>query len=170
MKRFLSLLILTPLLLSACAKRGRVQREIILGTEAYNVMMPTDKNVQHPEHGKEVWFGMGAMKGENGKKANGVAQAHVFEDGTTLATVNLNIEVAPKGSAYVAWLQKPGTAERIRIEELLNPLNDVRYLITADVAQDLRDWTEVVVTLQGPGGPSADDPVVASGILKQRTR
>ena len=167
----LSSAILCMLFLSACStKPGVVHRETTIGNEAYNVLMPTGKDVLHPVHGKEVWFGVGAMSGEGKTNANGVAQAHVFADGATVATVSLNIQPAPKGSRFVAWLQKPGSIERVRLDVLQNPLNDVRHVITADVSKDLRAYTEVVVTQERASGASDTDPVVAKGTMKERRR
>ncbi len=166
-----SLVLLSFLLLTACAKKeGRVRREITIGQEALNVMMPTGKDVTHPVHGAEEWFGLGPMGGAGDSKANGVAQSHVFANGTTIATVNLNIVAAPKGSQFVAWLQKPGSVERVRLDSLQNPFGDVRHVITADAKKDLRAYTEVVVTQERQSGASDTDPIVAKGTLKQQKR
>ncbi|MSR86698.1 hypothetical protein EXS70_00800 [Candidatus Peribacteria bacterium] len=157
------------LLLVSC-KKETVRKEFTIGNETLNVMMPTSKEVVHPVHGKESWFGLGSMGGEGKTNANGVAQAHVFADNTTTTTVNLNIQPAPKGSHLVAWLQKPGTIERVRLDVLQNPLNDVRHVITVDIDKDLRAYTDVVVTLEKASGYSDTDPVYAKGTLKQRKR
>lgn len=157
------------ILLASCSK-GRVRREITIGSESFQVMMPAGKEIVHPEHGKEEWFAIGAMSGENGAKANGVAQSHVFADGTTIATVNLNIQEARPGFQYTAWLQKSGSTERVRLDHLQNPLNDVRHVITTEVEKDLRKYTEVVVTLQRTAGPTENDPVQATGTLKEQER
>lgn len=157
-------------LLAACQK-GRVRpQEIIIGNETVEVMMPTSKEITHPEHGKEEWFGVGAMTGAGEYKANGVSQAHVFADGTTIATVNLNIQPARTGTRFVAWLQKTGGTERVRLDILQNPLNDVRHVITAEVDKDLRAYTEVVVTLEQQSGYQDTDPVVSTGLLKEQKR
>lgn len=164
-------ILLFPLLIvTACSGRQRVRRDVPVGRETFEVMMPTGAEIAHPVHGKEVWFAVGAMSGEGKAKANGVAQSHVFADGTTIATVNLNIEPAPKGMKYVAWLGKPGSLERARLDALQNPLGDVRHVITGEVDRDLRTSIEVIVTLEGPGGPLESDPVVARGTLKERQR
>ena len=121
-------------------------------------------------HGEEQWFAVGALSGSNGTKANGVAQSHVFKDGTTVATVNLNIQPPPKGSEFVAWLKKPAGTERIRLDVLQNPLSDVRHVITTEVDKDLREYTQVEVTLERSAGPSEGDPIQATGILKRQER
>lgn len=163
-------LLLPVLVLVSCSRGGSVRRETTIGSETLNVMMPSGKEVVHPVYGAETWFGLGAMKGNAPAKANGVAQSHVFEKGTTVVTVNLNITEAPKGSRYVGWLHKPGEAERVRLDVLLNPLNDARHVITVDVPKDLEGYTEVVVTQERASGPEDTDPVVAVGTMKVQER
>ena len=158
------------LVLSACTTKSRVRQETTIGNEVMQVVMPAGKDVIHPQHGKEEWFAVGAMSGKDTTKANGVAQSHVFADGATIATVNLNIHEAPKGSHFVAWLEKPGVQKRVRLDILQNPFKDVRHVITADIDQDLRDYTSVVVTQEGAAGPMQTDPVVATGVLKHQKR
>ncbi len=157
------------LFLASCTKQ-RVRREATIGNEILQVTMPAGKEVIHPEHGKEVWFGLGAMGGNEKVKANGVAQSHVFADGTTIVTVNLNIHPAPKGSKFVAWLAKTGSKERVRLDILQNPLNDVRHVTTAEIAKDLRAYTDVLVTLEDQSGPHDTDPVQSKGLLKEVER
>ncbi|NOS66997.1 MAG: hypothetical protein HOO67_01355 [Candidatus Peribacteraceae bacterium] len=160
---------LSVLLLAACQKRA-VRTETVIGSETMEVIMPTRGNIEHPVHGKEVWFAIGAMSGKAPTKANGVAEAHVFTDDASSATVRLNIETPPKGTRYVAWLQKPGTTERIRLDILQNPLGDVRHAANVDVQEDIQDYTEVVVTLEAQAGAAAGDEVVAMGTLTERKR
>lgn len=172
MNRTRSIVIATAcfLLLASCSKQQPVRRDVSIGKELLQVMMPTGKEVVHPVHGKEVWFALGAMNGEGESKANGVAQSHVFADGSTIATVNLNIDPAPKGSNLVAWLRKPGSTERVRLDVLQNPLKDVRHVITKDIGKDLTGYTEVIVTLEKSVGPADADPVMATGLLKVQQR
>ena len=165
----IALVALSLLLLASCAKKT-VQREITIGNETLQVMMPTGKDVVHPVHGNELWFAVGALSGEGDVKANGVAQSHVFEDSTTIVTVNLNIHLAPKGQRYVAWLKEPTGAVRVRLDSLQNPFKDVRHVITTEVSKDLRTATEVIVTLERSTGPSETDPIEATGTLKHQSR
>ena len=163
--------LLCVLLVVSCSK-GKVRREATIGNETLQVVMPTGKEIVHPVHGKEVWFAVGAMSGEGKVKANGVAQAHVFADGETIVTVNLNIQPAPKGSHFVVWLQKPGSSstERARLEAMQNPFHDVRHVVTAEIAKDLRTYSQVIVTREHDAGPSQDDPVQSTGTLKEQHR
>ena len=171
MKRLHAVLaaVFCTLLLVSCTKRPE-QKEIILGTETVGVMMPVGKEVVHPIHGKEVWFAVGAMNGEGETLANGVAQSHVFADNASIVTVNLNIHPASKGSSFVAWVSKSGSKEKVRLDRLQNPLNDVRHVITVDLPKDLREYTNVIVTLEHDSGPSETDPVQATGTLVVRKR
>lgn len=162
--------LLVLLLLMSCSSKGRVRRETTIGTETYEVVMPTSRNIVHPEHGKEEWFAVGALSGEGDVKANGVAQSHVFTDGTTIATVNLNIQPAAKEFQYVVWLERDGGQDRVKLETLQNPFGDVRHVITGTVKNDLRDHTEVVVRLEPISGSAGNGPIQATGTLKERTR
>ena len=168
-KRLLSTALLCMVLLASCNKQT-VRRDATIGNEVFQVSMPVGKKVIHPVHGMEEWFAVGPMKGEGTTKANGVAQSHFFVDGTTSATVNLNIQPAPKGFRFVAWLRKPGAVERIRLDALVNPFHDVRHLVTVEVAKDLRAYTDVLVTLERTSGPDESDPVQATGVLKVQKR
>ena len=168
-RRLLPIFLFSFLLMTACRGRQRVHTDTTIGKEVMQVVMPTGKGVVHPQHGKEEWFAIGPMKGEGDTKANGVAQAHVFADGATIVTVNLNIH-EPKAGYFVAWVQKPGSTERVLIDRMQNPLKDVRFAATADIAKDLRDYTTVIVTLQRSSSPQKDDPVVATGVLKHQER
>lgn len=159
----------TLLLLAACSGKT-VRREVVIGRETMNVIMPTGSSIEHPVHGREVWFAIGPMHGQAPVAANGMTQSHVFADGTSLATVTLNIEEAPKNSRYVAWLRKPGSFERVRLDAMQNPMRDVRHAVTVEIDTDVRAYTEAVVTLEWNAGPSDSDPVVAIGAMKQRKR
>lgn len=154
--------------LASCS-RETVRREVIIGTEEYEVMMP-GAEIEHPQYGKEDWFGIGAMSGLGDVKANGVAQSNIFENGKSIIIVNLNIEPAAKGFQYVAWAQHPDTNERIRLAALQNPFGDVRHVISAESDNDLREYTTILVIKESTGGPSATDKIQAKGVLKHQSR
>ena len=82
----------------------------------------------------------------------------------------VNIQPTKKGMHFVAWLMKPGSTERVRLDILQNPLKDVRHVITAEIDKDLRSYTDVIVTRERDSGPSDSDPVQATGTLKQQHR
>ncbi len=167
--RLLIAVILPLLLVSACAKKS-TRGEAIIGSETVETVMPTGKNIVHPVHGREEWFAIGPMSGESPVNANGMVQSHVFADGTSTATITLNIAIAPKNSRYVAWLRKPGSVERLRLDVLQNPLKDVRYAATVEIDKDVRAYTEAIVTLEKIAGPSDSDPIQATGTLTERKR
>ena len=160
---------MAALLLPACTSKT-VRTDSVIGSETMETVMPTGGIVEHPVHGREVWFAIGAMNGKSPINANGMVQSHVFADGTSLATVTLNIEAAPAGMRYVGWLAKSGSSERIRLDILQNPLRDVRYAVTVEIDKDVRAYTDALVTLERTSGPSEGDPVQATGMLKERSR
>lgn len=168
-RRLLTASVLALLLLSACAKKS-TRGEAVIGSETVETVMPTGKTIEHPVHGREEWFAIGPMSGEEPVNANGMVQSHVFADGTSTATITLNIAIAPRNSRYVAWLQKPGSSERLRLDVLQNPLKDVRYAATVEIDKDVRAYTEAIVTLEGAAGPSENDPIQARGTLTERKR
>ncbi len=167
--RLLAAAVFPLLLLSACTTKT-VRRETVIGRETMEVVMPTGSIVEHPVHGREVWFAIGAMNGEAPVNANGMVQSHVFDDGTSLATITLNIHEAPKGSRYVGWLSQPSSSQRVRLDVLQNPLRDVRHAATVEIGKDVRAYTEAIVTLERQSGPSETDPIQATGTLKERQR
>lgn len=167
--RLVAVSVVLLLLLPACSRKT-ARRETVIGRETVDVIMPTNSNIEHPVHGREVWFAIGPMSGQSKFVANGMAQSHVFEDGASLVTVTLNIEEAPKNSQYVAWLRKPGSTERVRLDAMQNPMRDVRHAVTVELDADVSAYTEAVVTLERQAGPSDDDPVVAVGAMKERKR
>lgn len=168
--KFLPPLLLLPfLLLAACAEEN-AQNDKVIGRENFQTIMVSGKKVEHPAHGLETWFALGAMNGVNGVAANGMGQSHVFEDGATIASINLNIVEAPKGFLYVGWLTKGDSGERIRLGALENPLGDARHQVIADIEQDLTGVMGLLVTKEGQSGPKDGDPVIAEGTMKERSR
>ena len=169
-RRIIAASFFSLLFLASCGKATVVRKEATIGHETLEVMMLTGKKVTHPVHGEEVWFAVGPMSGEGQTKANGVAQSHVFADDASIATVLLNIQPPAKGYHYIPWFRKPGSADRVRLDALENPFKDVRHVITTEVKQDLRGYTEVVVTLERDAGASPSDPVQATGTVKEQHR
>lgn len=164
------LLIGCAVLLLASCSRGRVRRETVIGKELYQVAMPTGRDVVHPEYGKEEWFGIGPLSGEGKVKANGLAEMHVFEEGVTVVTFQLNIEAPPQGSSYVAWLLKPDGSDALRMDSLGSPFKDVRHFLTMPHNRDLRGFSAVQIRQERNAGPSEGDAVVAKGAITVRTR
>ena len=165
-----SFLILCAVLGLAACQSKRVRRESTIGTATYSVVMPTGQGLVHPQFGKETWFAVGALEPLAPAKANGVGEMHTFGKGVSIVTVQLNITAAPRGSHHVAWVGKPNSTERVRVGELMNPTGDVRHAASVTVEKDLRDYTEVSVTLEKASGASESDPLEAKGQLTERRR
>jgi hypothetical protein len=170
MRRSLLLICSIGLSLSlvACGK-DTVKREAVIGKDVVTTVMPTGPIV-HPVHGKEIWFGVGAMGGAEKVKANGVAQTHVFEDANSIVDVRVNIEVPPAGTRYVAWVRQEGSTEYVEVGEMHSPTKDVRFAVNTTLKQDLRDMTSVAVTKESSTGKPTRKVIVATGTLKEQRR
>ena len=131
--------------------------------------MPKGGEVVDEKRGKELWLAVGAMSGINTHPANGVAQAHYFEDGTYLHTMQLNIELPTDGFFYEGWLiaenKKP-----VSIGHLRSIVGDVRHQLEFESDQDLREYTGVLVTLESDDGNPAPAEHVAEGKMTMRER
>ncbi len=118
-----------------------------------------------PKHGEVRVLSIGAMSGENGILANGIATSYFFEDNGTIIGVQLNIAAAEDGSSYIAWAEN-GKKERVQIGILEAGANDVRHAARIDSQKNLQEYTRIIVTKQSEGGSSADGQIVATGTLK----
>lgn len=106
----------------------------------------------------------------NGALANGVATAYYFEDKATIVGIQLNIAAAKDGKIYTAWLQGDNDTTRIRLGNLENTLDDVRHSVRFDTKNDLRAFTNVIITLQQKSTDTVPGQIVATGILKTMKR
>ncbi|MDO8648362.1 MAG: hypothetical protein Q7R81_01120 [Candidatus Peregrinibacteria bacterium] len=173
--RHLSLLVLSLLLLAACAKEQTIKIDIadstgtgddIIGQQTVKAIMPKGGKVIDPEHGEEVFFALAPLIGVGGANANGVTQIQVFADGTLLHTMQLNIDIPEKGTYYEAWLEDGATGDRVSTGHLSNHFGDVRHQLKGELDRDLRDHLKVVVTLEkDDGNPDPSQPV-AEALLK----
>lgn len=167
MRRTVFATITLSLLLVSCGNKT-VKTEVVIGKEVLTTVMPIGK-VEHPVHGAETYFGVGAISGEGKYQANGVAQLHVFENNSSLVDVRLNIEKAAAGFQYVAWIVGSDNV-RVRIGELASILGDARHAVNASLKENLHSATSVIVTVQKGSVAKDTDPVVAMGTLKERKR
>lgn len=156
---------------SACnvVKIGKDEQPI--GQTVVERRMPSKKEgILNKKGAKEVWLWVGPIAGMNNTPANGVIQTHVFADGSTVHTVQINILPPPKGKYFAGWLKKEGEVQMIRTGELDSVFDDARHALTFESADDLRSYTTVVVTLQEDNGNSRPGTVVAEGVLKEMPR
>ncbi len=120
----------------------------------------------HPQFGKETWLGISALSGTKDAAVNGAALGHYFEQGKFILSVQLNIDAAPKGKEYHAWLEKDGTTERVYLGELMSPTGDVRHVMNFTSDTDLRDYRSLIVTLQNASQIGVPGETLAKGILE----
>lgn len=160
-------LFLLTVLLVAC-ENGGYQDDPPIGIEEHQRAMP-GKEIIDTKHGKEIWFAVGVMDGVAGTPANGVAQAHVFEDGTSLITLQLNIGIPEDGFFYEAWLERE-SLDTLSLGHLRSVTSDVRYRFIFESPEDLQTFTHVFVTREADDGNPASGVWVAEGILKERKR
>lgn len=167
------LLVSSFLLLSGCFQKPADDSAVkIEGGDSQVVTFQTVGDLEDKDHGKQVYFGYGAMNGVGQTKANGVGSLMVFEDGTSAAGLQLNIEMAPEGQFYEAWLAKPGSdaGSWISIGHVRSALGDVRHALKSQQKQDLRDYTLLKVTLEKDDGSPSPSKVVSEGTLKTAKR
>lgn len=129
--------------------------------------MPTGGRVEDAEHGREVWLAVGALSGASGAAANGAAMAHAFEDGASIASIQLNIVPAADGSFYEAWLENEGDGVALSAGHLTNIFGDVRHVGRLETHENLQERMHVVITRESDdGNPARNGNIVAQGTLK----
>lgn len=160
MKSLLPVSVILSLALVACG--GQSEEDKILEMQSYSQIMKTDKDLVDPVHGKEVKFYYGAVSGVAPVNANGLAYVHVFEDGTSTVTVNLNIEVQ-SGAKYIVSIENASGTSSLKVGVLRSLVGDVRHTVTMQTKNDLATSLVVVVRREGKGEPV----VVAKGTMKE---
>lgn len=139
-------------------------------TEQFEVAMPKGGEVSDEQHGSEVWFAIGAISGIKNMPANGVAQAHYFEDGNYLQNLKVNIESAEKGFFYEGWIVPPESGEWVSLGHLGNHFGDARHGVQFRADRDYRGFLKVKVTKEADDGNPAPGLTVAEGLLKVTER
>ncbi|MDD3896604.1 MAG: anti-sigma factor [Candidatus Peribacteraceae bacterium] len=167
MKHSLLPLLLSSLLLTACAKLPQEPpREQSLDYE----VPAGDQKYVDPVQGRETWFAIGALAGVSGVNANGVAQAHFFQSGMYRMELQLNIERAKDGEFYQVWLAKEGDPVIVSAGQLHSRFGDARHSLTYESADDLRAYTNVIVTREVDDGNPQPNVRVAEGTLVEKKR
>ncbi|PIR52847.1 hypothetical protein COU76_04345 [Candidatus Peregrinibacteria bacterium CG10_big_fil_rev_8_21_14_0_10_49_10] len=137
-------------------------------TEKVEVAMPKADKVVDEQHGAEVWFAIGAVANSGDLPANGVAQAHYFEDGSYLQNLKVNIERPENGFFYEGWLVDGESW--VSLGHLQSHFGDARHAVQFRQVQDLRSYLQVRVTWEKDDGDPAPGDVVAEGLLKVTKR
>lgn len=121
------------------------------------------QDAMHPQFGKEVWVAVAAISGTKDPAINGAAIGHVFLDKTFVQTIQLNIDPAPAGKEYGAWLVNAQGSDRIFLGVLKSATNDVRHALAYKGTDDPRGYPTLLVTLQDTGKHAVPGPEVARG-------
>ncbi len=158
------------LLLAACAKTpdATVGTNEEDWTEKIEVAMPRGGQVVDEQHGKEIWFAIGAMTNSGDEPANGVTQTHYFEDGEYLHNLKLNIARPEDGVFYEGWVVKRN--DWVSLGHLKSHFADARHAVQFRDQQDLREHLEVKVTRELDDGNPLPGEVIAEGLLKVTLR
>ena len=168
MKNLLFVAFFPLLLLTACGG-GEVGVNQPLGSESFRYNMPSG-NVQDLRFGKEVWFAYGAIAGTQNTPANGLAKTHIFEKGSSMHTVQVNIALPKDGYFYEGWLLNPDNHERISTGHVRSLFGDVRHNLDYKAETDLRAFIQMIITLEKDDGNPAPGIEVATAQLKELKR
>lgn len=163
-------IIAVPLLalmsLTACSDKVKLDEKPD-NVEVHTQAMPSGGAIMDQQHGKEVWFAIGAMTGADDINANGVTQAHMFADGSYLHTVSLNIaRIEEDGYFYEGWLVNPDTLDLISTGHMTSIMGDARHSLRFTAEEDFSGYTDVVITKEPDDGDPAPAQHVAEGKLK----
>lgn len=137
--------------------------------QKFNVGMPVGE-IEDQKHGKEVWLAVGPVMGVGGVAANGVGYGHGFENGAYMLSGQVNIELAPEGSFYQAWLKNEDTGEIIEAGRPQPNFGDVRHGLRHESATDLSAFRTIIITLEADDGNPEMGTIVAQGTLKEQKR
>ncbi len=161
MKKLLLAPVLFCFLLAACGSTPAPEDKV-LEVKTYNQIMKSGKDVPDPVHGKEVKFYYGAVAGTEGTNANGIAYIHMYEDGTSVVTVNLNIAL-PESGNYFAYLQDSSGDKAVTIGALKSIVGDVRHTVKGETKEDVTKTLMVQVRHE----TREKKTLVAEGMLKE---
>jgi hypothetical protein len=176
MNRNVFFVIMVLFLLASCTTDSALNvEEPTIGLQVVERAMPGEGNIVDAKRGAEMWLAVGPVNGVGEYPANGVTQAHLFEDGTYLLTAQVNIAMAPDGYFYEAWIIEDKEQSRggspISLGHLRSRIGDVRHNVIFESGSDLHDRLNIVITLEADDGDTAmRGNIVAEGALKERTR
>lgn len=163
----LILVLVVALSLSACSKPISRDDGDVLEVREFNTVMQTEKDLIDPVHGRQtaVWYG--ALNGVGGTNANGVGFVHMFEDGVSVMTVNLNVLPAKKDSHFVAVLSDQAGTKKITIGEVSSIIGDARHSAKFQTDADVTGMSVLNVYSVLQSESVEYGTLVASGTLKE---
>jgi len=175
MRKLLPVLLMVPgILFSACEKEpeefpaGTTRED---WTEQVDIAMPDGKEITDRVHGKEVWFAIAPIHAVSEEPANGVTQAHFFEDGTYLHNLKVNVARNEEGFFYEGWVARSGDpSEWVSLGHLSSHFGDARHGVQFREKQDLRGYLQVKVTRERDDGDPSPGLLLAEGTLKVTER
>ncbi|MFA5800685.1 MAG: hypothetical protein WC840_07110 [Candidatus Peribacteraceae bacterium] len=169
MKKFTIAVLCLSLLLAACGKQPiQPTASDTEKLQKYATVSRKPGEVRDPVHGKEIGFWYGAVTGINRVNANGVGLLRRFQDGTSTATVNLNILKAPVKKFHVVWLSDATWTESVRVGALQSIVGDSRHSVSFETKEDLTGLTTVLVSLESSSDPEKPGSVrEAEGTLRE---
>ncbi|MBM3227447.1 anti-sigma factor [Candidatus Peribacteria bacterium] len=157
--------------LVACGPETTTIEDPPIGGQSLEQIMPVNGRVEVPGHGEEKWFAYGAVAGNQWTPANGVVTSHVFEDGATIVTGQVNVEPAKEGTFYEVWIRDLETQQGVSAGHLVNHFGDARHGFKLESSEDLRRYLDVRVTLEkDDGNTEASTHIVATATLKPTKR
>ncbi len=166
MYRIVLVLCLLTLPLTSCGLPSiKPSKEDQLKVQQYNKVAKKGDKTIDPVHGEEVAFWYGALTGVGETNANGVGFIHAFKDGTSVVTINLNVQPPEKPSYFTALLKNDSLGDTLEIGDLTSIIGDARHSAKLEVKEDLSQSLHVLILKHA----DEDDPgtLTAEGFLKK---
>lgn len=132
-------------------------------------MSVTSTLVENPERGAQVSIGIAALAGANGVLANGASTVQYFGERGTIVAMILNVASAQQNMIYVAWLGDE-SGKHVRLGKLESIEGEIRHGIRFETDLDLRNYPNIVISLEQREDVSEPGEIVANGILKEIAR
>jgi hypothetical protein len=101
-----------------------------------------------------------------GRQGSGVATS-AFTAGRFQHVVVASLPMPPEGSNYHVWLVRSSPFDFFQAGRLIQRADDARWYALFTAANDRRDYTKVVVTLEQGGENAAPGDAVLEGVLER---
>ncbi len=157
------------LVLASCGTKPIDPNDKVLEIKEYTQVMKNGKVLVDPVHGTEQKFWYGAILGTGDTNANGVGYIHLFEDGTSVLTANLNILPRTDKKVFVVWLSDADGKNVVKVGELRSIVGDARHSVKFETESKVTGTPKVFVTVEVSENVKSPSATVAEGILKEPT-